>query len=200
MPVLAIGGDKSFGPMMAVAARGGAVNVEERVIADAGHWLMEEQPATTVRAIRDFLDAKPQHAEKGRLGSAALSLEETQAMPLAGAGAGTSGLSGVRTRLIYGDPAKPGPYVLEIRVPANTSIAPHTHRDDRFATVISGNWYFGYGANRAEARVKALSAGGVYTEPAKAPHFAFTREVPAVVRITGIGPSDTDYNVVSSKR
>jgi pimeloyl-ACP methyl ester carboxylesterase len=195
MPVLAIGGEKSFGPMMAVAARGGAVNVEERVIADAGHWLMEEQPASTVKAIRDFLDAKPQPAAKGRLGTMAFSLEETEAMPLAGAGAGTSGLDGIRTRLIYGDPAKAGPYVLEIRVPANTRIAPHTHRDDRVATVISGNWYFGYGADRSQARVKALGAGGVYTEPAKAPHFAFTRDVPAVVRLTGIGPSDTDYGV-----
>jgi len=26
------------------------------VIANAGHWLMEEQPEVTVRAIRDFLD------------------------------------------------------------------------------------------------------------------------------------------------
>jgi pimeloyl-ACP methyl ester carboxylesterase len=200
MPVLAIGGEKSFGPMMAVVTRSGAVNVEERVIADAGHWLMEEQPANTTKAIRDFLDAKPQQAAKGRLASVAFSLDETEAMPTAGAGTGTSGLEGIRTRLIYGDPAKAGPYMLEIRVPANTSIAPHTHRDDRVATVISGNWFFGYGANRSEARIKALSAGGVYTEPGKAPHFAFTRELPAVVRITGNGPSDTDYDVASPKR
>jgi len=28
------------------------------VIADSGHWLMEEQPARTMAAIRAFLDAK----------------------------------------------------------------------------------------------------------------------------------------------
>jgi len=56
MPVLAIGGAKSFGPMMAVVARAAAINVTEGVIADSGHWLMEEQPAATVAMIRAFLD------------------------------------------------------------------------------------------------------------------------------------------------
>ncbi len=55
MPVLAIGGDKSFGPTMAVVARFAASNVKGVVIADSGHWLMEEQPAATIAAITDFL-------------------------------------------------------------------------------------------------------------------------------------------------
>ncbi|TWB80286.1 pimeloyl-ACP methyl ester carboxylesterase [Nitrospirillum amazonense] len=56
MPVLAIGGDHSFGPTMAVVARAAASNVQELVIPQSGHWLMEEQPAATVAAIRAFLD------------------------------------------------------------------------------------------------------------------------------------------------
>jgi pimeloyl-ACP methyl ester carboxylesterase len=55
MPVLAIGGDKSFGPMMATVMRAAASHVTERVIADSGHWLMEEQPAATSDAIIAFL-------------------------------------------------------------------------------------------------------------------------------------------------
>jgi pimeloyl-ACP methyl ester carboxylesterase len=58
MPVLAIGGGKSFGPMMATVMRFAATDVTEAVIPDAGHWLMEEQPAATVKVVRDFLDAK----------------------------------------------------------------------------------------------------------------------------------------------
>jgi pimeloyl-ACP methyl ester carboxylesterase len=58
MPVLAVGGDKSFGPTMAVVMRAAATDVTERVIANAGHWLMEEQPAATIAAIREFLDRK----------------------------------------------------------------------------------------------------------------------------------------------
>ena len=55
MPVLAIGRDHSFGPTMAVVMRAAATNVGELVIADSGHWLMEEQPEATVRAIQTFL-------------------------------------------------------------------------------------------------------------------------------------------------
>ncbi|TWB21841.1 pimeloyl-ACP methyl ester carboxylesterase [Nitrospirillum amazonense] len=58
MPVLAIGGDHSFGPTMAVVARAAASTVQELVIPQSGHWLMEEQPAATVAAVRAFLDAK----------------------------------------------------------------------------------------------------------------------------------------------
>jgi quercetin dioxygenase-like cupin family protein len=161
---------------------------------------MEEQPAATVAAIDEFLNGQPAPAKDGRLGQTALSLEQTQMMPLSGAGAGTSGLTGIRTVLLYGDPAKPGPYVLEIHVPPNTTIAPHTHRDDRFATVISGAWYFGYGAVSGDAAVKPLTAGGLYSEPGGAAHFAFTRAEPAVVRVTGVGPSDTTYVAATASR
>lgn len=55
MPVLAIGGEKSFGSMMATVMRNAAVNVREAVVPNAGHWMMEENPTTTVKLIDDFL-------------------------------------------------------------------------------------------------------------------------------------------------
>ena len=55
MPVLAVGGEKSFGPMMAVVMRAAATNVQEVVIPQSGHWLMEENPTATVSAIVEFL-------------------------------------------------------------------------------------------------------------------------------------------------
>ncbi|MGY3422400.1 pimeloyl-ACP methyl ester carboxylesterase [Bradyrhizobium sp. F1.13.4] len=58
IPVLAVGGEKSFGATEAVVMRNAATDVTELVIPDAGHWLMEEQPAATVKAIRQFLDTK----------------------------------------------------------------------------------------------------------------------------------------------
>jgi pimeloyl-ACP methyl ester carboxylesterase len=57
MPVLAVGGEKSFGTTMADVMRSGASNVQPLVIKDAGHWLMEEQPEATVKGVRAFLDA-----------------------------------------------------------------------------------------------------------------------------------------------
>ena len=58
MPVLAVGGAKSFGPTMAAVMRFAATDVTEGVIADSGHWLMEEQPEATVTLVRGFLDRR----------------------------------------------------------------------------------------------------------------------------------------------
>lgn len=54
-PVLAIGGEKSFGAEMAVVTRAAFSNVQGVVIPDSGHWLMEENPDATVAAIRKFI-------------------------------------------------------------------------------------------------------------------------------------------------
>src|SRR5258708_29214361 len=56
MPVMAVGGEKSFGPLQAVIMRRVATNVQEEVVAGSGHWLMEEKPEYTVGLIRKFLD------------------------------------------------------------------------------------------------------------------------------------------------
>ena len=65
MPVLAVGGGKSFGATQAVVMRNVAVNVREAVVPNSGHWLMEESPAYTVALIRDYLKdptaATPSH-------------------------------------------------------------------------------------------------------------------------------------------
>ena len=58
MPVLALGGDHSFGMQQAEIMRLVASNVEGGVIANSGHWIMEEQPVATVKAVRDFLERK----------------------------------------------------------------------------------------------------------------------------------------------
>ena len=55
MPVLAIGGEKSFGPEMAVVARAAATNVQGTIIPHAGHWVMEENPTATIAAVTHFL-------------------------------------------------------------------------------------------------------------------------------------------------
>jgi pimeloyl-ACP methyl ester carboxylesterase len=55
MPVLAMGGEKSFAPLIAAFAKAVAVNVRTSVIPDSGHWLMDENPAATIAALSAFL-------------------------------------------------------------------------------------------------------------------------------------------------
>ena len=110
-----------------------------------------------------------------------------------GAGAGTSGVSGIRTMVLKGDPSATGLYTILLYVPAHTRIAAHRHPDDRVATVVSGTWYFGYGSTFAAASLRALPVGSYYTEPPEIDHFAETRDSAVLVQITGIGPTGTTY-------
>jgi len=57
MPVLAVGGEKSFGTMMATVTRCAASDVHEAIVPDAGHWIMEENPQGTIQLVRGFLGA-----------------------------------------------------------------------------------------------------------------------------------------------
>ncbi len=58
MPILALGAEKSFGPMQAEVMREVGSNVEGGIVKNSGHWIMEEQPDQTVTLIRAFLDRK----------------------------------------------------------------------------------------------------------------------------------------------
>ena len=62
MPVLAVGGEKSFGVNEVVVMRNAAVNETELIFLHSGHWLMEEQPTATITAIRAFLLLGTAHA------------------------------------------------------------------------------------------------------------------------------------------
>jgi len=107
---------------------------------------------------------------------------------------GSSKLAGVHTKVLFGDPTKPGLYTILLFVPPNTSIAAHSHRDDRMATVVSGTWHFGYGQHFDATALKDLPPGSVYAEPGTGHyHFARTGDEAVVVSITGVGPTDTHY-------
>ncbi len=190
MPVLAVGGDHSFAATMAFVMRFAADDVRQVVIANSGHWLMEEQPGPTIAAIRAFLQSD---ASASALPQTRLTATQVDAINRNQGAAGTSELTGVQTTVLAGDPKAPGPYAIEIRVPPHTRIVAHSHRDNRTAIVVSGEWHFGYGNQAKEAATSKLGPGGFYTEPAGVAHFAFTGDVPAVVYINGQGPSDTQY-------
>jgi quercetin dioxygenase-like cupin family protein len=106
---------------------------------------------------------------------------------------GSSKLAGVHTKVLAGNPAAAGFYAILLFVPAHTTIQAHSHRDDRLATVVSGNWQFGYGTHFDDSALKVLPPGSVYSEPGGVNHFARTTDVPVVVHICGVGPTDTRY-------
>jgi uncharacterized RmlC-like cupin family protein len=106
---------------------------------------------------------------------------------------GTAGVAGLQVVILKGDPKKPGLYTLLLRLPPNTKIQAHSHKDDRTAAVLSGDWYFGYGREFDEAALKELPVGSFYTEPPGVEHFGETKDQETIIEITGYGPTSTDY-------
>jgi len=94
---------------------------------------------------------------------------------------------------LVGDPTKPGLYTVRVAIAAGTQVQPHTHRDNRSVTVVSGVWRMAYGKTFDAKALKELPTGSVYTEPAGLPHFAHAADGPVVILVTGYGPSDTEF-------
>jgi uncharacterized RmlC-like cupin family protein len=109
------------------------------------------------------------------------------------AGAGTSGLAGIQSTVLAGNPATSGIYTIRLMVPPHQKIQAHRHRDPRTAVVVAGHWRIGYGDSFDAKALKTLAPGSFYTEPAGAAHFAETDYEAVVIYITGFGPTDTQY-------
>jgi len=99
---------------------------------------------------------------------------------------------GAKLAVLYGDPGKPGPYVLRLAAPANYRIPPHWHTQTENLTIVSGALYLGMGDKLVAKEANALKAGGYHYLPAKQHHYAFTR-VATVIQVSGEGPFDINY-------
>lgn len=128
-------------------------------------------------------------------GELRLTPQEFDFSSAASGGTGTSGVSGIQTVVLKGNPDAAGLYTIMLKVPPNTRIQAHDHPDERVATVVSGVWRIGYGETFDPARLKTLPAGSYYTEPAGRAHFAETGSSEVILHITGFGPSGLTYAV-----
>lgn len=99
--------------------------------------------------------------------------------------------SGLQVARIAGDQTKPGVYTYQAKFPAGAKVPPHFHPDERVIVIVSGTVYFGYGEQFDESKMKALSAGSSWTEPARQPHFAWAKDGEAIIQVIGNGPSGT---------
>ena len=97
--------------------------------------------------------------------------------------------TGLQVATIAGSQSKPGLYTARVKYPAGFRLLPHFHPDDRVIVVLSGTVYVGYGAQFDESKLTPLPAGSVWTEPAKQPHYLWTKDGEAVIQVTGTGPS-----------
>ena len=92
--------------------------------------------------------------------------------------------------VIYGDPKKQGLYVTRVKFSPGLKNMPHWHPDERTVVVLSGTYYFAYGDQWDEAKLKPLPAGSFLTEPPKAAHYNWAKDGEVILQITGYGPTD----------
>src|SRR6266481_1358918 len=99
---------------------------------------------------------------------------------------------GAQIAVLQGDPSKPGLYVIRVKFPPHVMSTPHTHPEDRHATVIKGTWYTGTGATFDPAKTVALKTGSYMLHPGGALHWdGAAKDEEVIVQIMGIGPSGT---------
>lgn len=100
---------------------------------------------------------------------------------------------GIEISVIMGDPEKPGPFALRLKIPSKTVIAPHTHATDETVTLLDGAFVHDMGETRVESRGEPFREGGFLYLPAKMPHSLWTTDQAAVIQVNGTGPFGLNY-------
>ncbi|WP_331298404.1 cupin domain-containing protein [Methylobacterium oryzae] len=100
---------------------------------------------------------------------------------------------GTQISMVSGDPSKPGPFVLRVKFPTHTVIAPHTHSAAETLTILSGSIYHEHGTTIDKAKGKELRAGGFVFLPKDMPHSLWTSEQPVELQVNGSGPFGLNY-------
>src|SRR5215213_5475797 len=99
---------------------------------------------------------------------------------------------GAQAAVLSGDPGKPGPFTIRLKMPSGYKIPAHQHPTAEAVTVLSGEFNFGMGDKLDEAKAQKLGPGGFVDLPANVNHFAFATG-DSVVQINSTGPFAIKY-------
>jgi hypothetical protein len=91
--------------------------------------------------------------------------------------------------ILYGDPTKPGLYIMLIKwFPHHTS-RPHFHPNDRFLTVLEGTWWVGTGAKYDPDSMVPMPKGSFVIHYGKQIHYDGAKDEPTMLEVVGEGPA-----------
>ncbi len=105
----------------------------------------------------------------------------------------------VQQKILYGNPADEGLYIIRVRFPAGGTSRPHFHSQDRFVTVIEGVWNAGTDASHDMTATTPIPAGGFMLHPAGAVHYDGSRGGPWSSRFAVSVPSQLRASIFSRK-
>jgi hypothetical protein len=95
--------------------------------------------------------------------------------------------AGGQFAVISGDPAKPAPFLMRVKLPPGYTLSPCRWRNEEHIVVLAGTLQVGAGNAFNEKAMHALPSGSFISLAANEPHFAMTRRG-AVLQIFGMGP------------
>ena len=96
-----------------------------------------------------------------------------------------------RSVIIYGNPSKPGMYVMQITWPPGTGSRPHFHNTARYINVLKGTWYAAWGPEADvynPENMVAIPEGTFIYQPPGGHHYDMAKDEEVIVQIMGIGP------------
>ncbi|MBN9247290.1 MAG: cupin domain-containing protein [Hyphomicrobium sp.] len=101
--------------------------------------------------------------------------------------------SGIQTAILYGDPSKPGMFILRVKLPPHSVIAPHTHPVFESVSIMTGAMGSGMGEKVDKSKGKVLEAGSLLLLPADHPHYVWSEDQETILQVAAIGPFDLTY-------
>jgi quercetin dioxygenase-like cupin family protein len=99
---------------------------------------------------------------------------------------------GAFVAVMDGDPSKPGPFTMRLKLPAGYKIAPHWHPTAEHLTVLQGTFRAGMGDTASEAGYKDFPPGWFITMPREMHHFAAAKSE-VIVQVQSEGPFVVNY-------
>jgi len=100
---------------------------------------------------------------------------------------------GTKIAVLEGNPKQTGMFTLRLKTPKNMRLAVHQHPGPERVTIIEGEIFVGFGDTFNKEVGTKFTAGSFYLNPKNKNHYVFTKDNPAIVQITGMGPWQVIY-------
>lgn len=100
--------------------------------------------------------------------------------------------SGAQMAVVSGDPGKTGMFTIQLKMPANYAVPPHSHPTNEVVKVMSGKLHYAMTDKMDMAKASTLTAGHSVTMKATMHHWVHA-PAPATVQVSGMGPFAITY-------
>jgi quercetin dioxygenase-like cupin family protein len=96
---------------------------------------------------------------------------------------------GSEQAILFGDPSKPGLYIVLTKWTPHHNSRPHFHPNDRYITVLSGTWWVNTGAKYDPDGMKPVPAGSYVVHYGNQIHYDGAKDAEVILQIVGMGPA-----------